>query len=75
MLSKVMPVWLTILGPIMIAAMPGVSMIPSSLDLISLGAKVFGGATTLLIWRKTRSLGWPVFSGVLAYSLIKLLEF
>jgi branched-subunit amino acid transport protein len=64
------PWWLTVLGPAMIAAMLGVSLLPAEPAPASLLATVAGCVATLLLWRKTRSLGWPVVVGVASYALV-----
>lgn len=68
-----MPVWLTVLAPTMIAAMFGVSLVPGSLTLSAWLATALGILTTLLMWRRTRSLGWPVCAGVLMFGGVKIL--
>jgi len=65
-----MPVWLTVLAPTMIAAMFGVSLVPAHAVLSSWLATVLGGLATILVWRRTRSLGWPVCTGVAVYGVI-----
>lgn len=68
-----MPVWLRVLGPAMIAAMFGVSVVPATLTLTSWLATLLGGALTLAVWYRTRSLGWPVFAGVAMYGVVEVL--
>lgn len=70
---EAMPGWLSVLGPSMIAAMFGVSLVPTSLTLSSWLATACGGLLTLTVWHRTRSLGWPVFAGVAMYGAVKLL--
>ncbi|WP_233998946.1 AzlD domain-containing protein [Microbulbifer pacificus] len=65
-----MPTWLSVLGPLMIAAMFGVSLVPGKLDLASGVATVLGVMVTLVVWRWTKSLGWPVFVGVAIYGVV-----
>ena len=65
-----MPVWLSVLGPTMIAAMFGVSLVPAQLTLAHGLATVCGVVATLLVWRRTHSLGWPVIAGVLLFGLV-----
>lgn len=62
-----LPLWLTVLGPAMIAAMLGVSLLPAPLTSVSLLATVLATLVTVLTWRRTRSLGWPVVLGVCCY--------
>lgn len=64
-----MPVWLTVMGPAMIAAMFGTSLIPSTQSLMSWLATILGGLITLLVWYWRRSLGIPVFAGVVVYGI------
>jgi branched-subunit amino acid transport protein len=73
-LTEAMPLWLTVLAPTMIAAMLGVSLLPAQPGVGSLLATVAGGLCTLLIWRQTRSLGWPVCGGVALYAGVLLLS-
>lgn len=70
---EAMPAWLSVLGPSMIAAMFGVSLVPASLTLSSWLATACGVLLTLYVWHRTRSLGWPVFAGVAMYGAVKLL--
>ena len=67
-----MPIWLTVLAPTMIAAMLGVSLIPAQPDLSAWLATACGSLMTLLVWRRTHSLGWPVCAGVLMFGLVKV---
>lgn len=71
--SEAMPVWLTVLAPTMIAAMFGVSLVPANSGISSWLATVLGGPCTILVWRRTRSLGWPVCIGVAVYGVVVLL--
>ncbi|WP_117234677.1 AzlD domain-containing protein [Vibrio maerlii] len=64
-----MPLWLSVLGPTMIAAMFGTSLIPSTPSLVSWIATVLGVVVTIGAWYWKRSLGIPVFAGVFAYGL------
>lgn len=68
-----MPSWLTVLGPLMIAAMYGVSLVPSSINIATGLATAVGTLATYLVWRSTHSLGWPVFFGVAVYGGVLLL--
>ena len=67
------PDWLTVLGPAMIAAMFGTSLVPVHPGLVSWIASAAGIVATLLVWRKTRSMGLPTFAGVLAFGLVKVM--
>lgn len=64
------PVWLSVMGPVMIAAMFGTSLIPSTPSVATWSATAVGAVATLLLWYKTRSLGLPVLAGVVAYGIV-----
>lgn len=66
----VLPKWLVVLGPMMIAAVLGVSLVPRTPDPAGWLATVVGLGVTLVVWRKTRSLGWPVVGGVLTFGVV-----
>ncbi|WP_136247863.1 AzlD domain-containing protein [Halomonas borealis] len=68
-----MPQWLTILGPLMIAAVLGVSLVPHRLDAIGWLASASGVLVTLGVWYRLRSLGWPVVAGVAAFGAVVIL--
>ncbi|WP_421869255.1 AzlD domain-containing protein [Motiliproteus sp.] len=65
----VMPQWLSLLGPMMIAAMFGNSLVPKSVDVIGWVATAVGVLVTVLVWRRTQSLGMPVLAGVFSYGV------
>jgi len=65
-----LPLWLTISGPLMIAAMLGVSLVPAQLTTGTMIATLLASLVTLLSWRRSRSLGLPVVAGVLCYGLV-----
>ncbi len=65
-----LPLWLSVLGPTMIAAMFGTSLVPASPSLATWLATAAGGVTTLIAWYWKRTLGLPVFAGVLAFGLV-----
>lgn len=67
-----MPQWLGILGPLMIAAVLGVSIMPVNPSVISWAATAIGLAVTLLVWLKVRSLGWPVAAGVAVFGVVQV---
>ena len=67
------PVWLSTLGPLMIAAMLGASLVPSEQSIAAWVATGLGTLITLIVWRRTQSLGWPVLAGVLAFGAIQFL--
>lgn len=67
-----MPSWITVLGPTMIAAMFGTSLVPAHLDTVSWLATGTGTLTTFAVWTRTRSLGLPVLCGVAAFGIIML---
>lgn len=64
------PVWLTILGPTMIAAMFGTSLVPVEPSLLSWIATVVGCGATYLVWRRTHSMGYPIVVGVLVFAAL-----
>nr|WP_163500482.1 AzlD domain-containing protein [Halomonas socia] len=70
---EAMPQWLSLLGPLMIAAVFGVSLIPVNPGLLSWIATAIGMFATLAVWYRLRSLGWPVAAGVAAYGAVVML--
>lgn len=71
--TEIVPSWLRVLGPAMIAAMLGVSLVPTAFTVSGWAAPFVAVLVTLGVWYRTRSLGLPVFAGVLIYGVIKLL--
>lgn len=67
-----MPQWLGILGPLMIAAVLGVSIVPVNPSPATWLATVVGLLATLLMWWRLRSLGWPVAVGVTVFGAVVL---
>lgn len=67
-----MPQWLVILGPMMIAAVLGVSIVPVNPSAISWLATAIGLSVTLMVWRRLRSLGWPVAAGVAVFGAVEV---
>lgn len=67
-----MPQWLGILGPMMIAAVLGVSIVPVNPNANSWLATAIGLVVTLLVWWRVRSLGWPVAAGVSVYGMVQI---
>ncbi|MFS1703982.1 AzlD domain-containing protein [Alteromonas sp. AMM-1] len=65
-----LPTWIGVLGPLMIAAMLGVSLIPKVNSMAGWSATLAGSLVTVLVWRKTKTLGLPVLAGVLAFGLV-----
>jgi branched-subunit amino acid transport protein AzlD len=65
-----MPIWLTILGPTMIAAMFGTSLVPTQSDMVSWLATGVGILVTFGVWTRTRSMGLPILCGVVAFGII-----
>ncbi len=65
-----LPLWLTISGPLMIAAMLGVSLVPAQVTAGTIAATLLAALVTILSWRRSRSLGLPVVAGVLCYGLV-----
>jgi hypothetical protein len=64
------PLWLTVMGPVMIAAMFGTSLIPTTPSVTTWFATAIGTSATLLVWYKTRTLGLPVLAGVVVYGVV-----
>ena len=64
-----LPTWLSVLGPLMIAAMLGASLIPKAPSAASWIATAIGTVVTVVVWRKFKSLGLPVFCGVLSFGV------
>ena len=64
-----LPAWLSVLGPLMIAAMLGASLIPKAPSAASWIATAIGTVVTVVVWRKFKSLGLPVFCGVLSFGI------
>lgn len=71
--GDLLPTWLRVLGPTMIAAMFGTSLVPASGGVASWCAAAAGLFVTFVVWRRTKSLGWPILAGVIAYGLVKIL--
>lgn len=71
--ADAMPQWLAILGPMMVAAVLGVSLVPKTTDVTSWLATAIGVLATLAVWYRLRSLGWPVVAGVAAYGTVVIL--
>nr|WP_300310559.1 AzlD domain-containing protein [Halomonas sp.] len=65
-----LPQWLGILGPLMIAAVLGVSLIPQQPDTTSWSATLLGCIVTFGVWYRSRSLGWPVAAGVATFGMV-----
>lgn len=66
------PHWLSVLAPMMIAAMLGASLMPAEPSPSAWLATLAGGLATLAVWRKTHSLGWPVICGVASFAAVRL---
>ncbi|GEA50312.1 hypothetical protein VIN01S_11160 [Vibrio inusitatus NBRC 102082] len=64
------PTWLSVLGPTMIAAMFGTSLIPATPSMVSWAATLIGTLFTLFVWYWKRTLGLPVLCGVAIYGVI-----
>lgn len=73
--TAAMPGWLGVLGPVMIAAMLGTSLVPATATLNAWLATAVGVCITLLVWWRTKSLGWPVIWGVAAFGVVRVLAF
>lgn len=61
---------LQVLGPMMIAAMLGVSLVPSLPSVSAWSATVVASVATVIVWRRTKSLGIPVLTGVLVFGCV-----
>ncbi|QTP58269.1 AzlD domain-containing protein [Billgrantia antri] len=70
---EAMPQWLGLLGPLMIAALFGVSLMPVTPGVTSWLATAIGVLATLAVWWYKRTLGWPVAAGVAAYGVVMVL--
>lgn len=70
-----MPQWLSILGPMMIAAVLGVSIVPVNPNSASWVATAIGLGVTLWVWWRMRSLGWPVAAGVGCFGVVQLMAY
>ncbi|WP_046079095.1 AzlD domain-containing protein [Halomonas sp. HG01] len=70
---EAMPQWLALLGPMMVAAVLGVSLVPAVPGPLAWLATATGVLATLGVWYRLRSLGWPVVAGVTAYGLVEVL--
>ncbi|MGR4069331.1 AzlD domain-containing protein [Billgrantia sp. C5P2] len=70
---EAMPQWLSLLGPVMIAAVFGVSLLPVTPSVSSWLATVIGVLVTLAVWWYKRTLGWPVAAGVAAFGVVVML--
>lgn len=66
------PQWISILGPLMIAAVLGVSIVPVNPSAASWIATAIGLCVTFLVWRRIRSMGWPVAAGVAVYGVVQI---
>lgn len=72
--ESAMPLWLRVLGPTMIGAMLGTSLVPGHAgNAASWLATAAGLLATYAVWKKTASLGWPILAGVAAYGVTKIL--
>jgi branched-subunit amino acid transport protein len=70
---EAMPQWLSLLGPLMIAALLGVSLMPVTPGPLAWLATAIGVLATLAVWWHKRTLGWPVAAGVAAYGAVVML--
>ncbi|CAH0529305.1 AzlD domain-containing protein [Vibrio hippocampi] len=68
--NDTLPLWISVLGPAMIAAMFGTSLVPAHPSTSTWLATVIGVVTTSLCWYWKRSLGLPVLIGVLSFGLV-----
>ncbi|MDO6443436.1 MULTISPECIES: AzlD domain-containing protein [unclassified Marinobacter] len=67
------PMLLSILGPLTVGAMLGVSLVPKTISSTSLLATFLGTGLTLFVWYRTKSLAWSVVSGVSIYGVTKMI--
>lgn len=65
-----LPLWINILGPAMIAAMLGTSLVPAHPSTGTWVASGCGVMVTALFWYWRRSLGLPVLMGVISFGLV-----
>lgn len=70
--NQATPLWLQVLGPTMIAAMCGVSLVPTHPSTLLALAAIVGCVTTVLTWWFSRSLALPVLVGVVSYATVVL---
>ncbi|MDP5252789.1 MULTISPECIES: AzlD domain-containing protein [unclassified Vibrio] len=71
--NQATPLWLQVLGPTMIAAMCGVSLVPAHPSTLLAFAAIVGCVATVLTWWFSRSLALPVLVGVVCYAVVVLL--
>ncbi|WP_106477430.1 AzlD domain-containing protein [Phytohalomonas tamaricis] len=64
------PAWLGLSGPLLIAALLGVSSVPSPPSAAAWGAVAVGLTVTALVWWRYRALGIPILAGVLSYGVV-----
>lgn len=64
------PFVFSIMGPAVIAALLGTSLMPSTPSFQSWAATFVGILVTLIVYYKIRTLSLPIFFGVLANSLV-----
>ena len=69
----VTPVWLGLIGSLMIAGMLGTSLVPMRVDWVGALSTLAGVIITIVVWSRYRSLGLPVFLGVLGFGLVALI--
>jgi len=67
---EAMPQWLSLLGPLMVAAVFGVSLVPVTAGPLAWLATIIGMIATLAVWWRTRTLGWPVAAGIATYGVV-----
>ncbi|KZZ45167.1 branched-chain amino acid ABC transporter [Thalassolituus sp. HI0120] len=64
-----MPTWLGVVGPCVVAALAGSSMVPATQTATTWLATMIGVIVTLLVWYTKRSMGLPILAGVGAFGL------
>ena len=67
------PDWLTVLGPTMISAMFGASLVPTHPTFAAWVATALGMLATLAVWIRTRSMGLPTLTGVFVFGVLTVL--
>ena len=68
-----MPTWLGVLGPCVVAALAGSSLVPATQTTVAWLATLVGVIVTLLVWYYKRSMGFPILAGVSAFGLTMVL--
>ncbi|MCX2524050.1 AzlD domain-containing protein [Larsenimonas rhizosphaerae] len=64
------PYGLIVAGPLLIAGLLGVSLVPSEPEPITWLATLVGALATILCWRLTHRTGLPILAGVAMFGVI-----